>query len=109
MKHINTKTKYESIKQFLKELGQPNYRYKQMTDAIFKQRISEFEQMTILPKKVREELIKEFGTNILNIKPVFEQSSDQVRKVLFEISGNDKVEAIGLKYRAGWESFCLYI
>ncbi len=107
MKHINTKTKYESIKQFIKELGQPNYRYKQMTNAIFKQRISEFEQMTILPKTVREELIQEFGTNILNIKPIFEESSEQVRKVLFEISGNDKVEAIGLKYRAGWESFCI--
>ncbi|MGG3889615.1 Cfr family 23S rRNA (adenine(2503)-C(8))-methyltransferase [Metabacillus fastidiosus] len=104
---MNTKTKYERIQQFLIDLGQPNYRFKQITDAIFKQRINEFERMTVLPKTVRDELKKEFGENVLSIEPVFEQSSEQVRKVLFKISGDNQVEAVGMKYRAGWESFCI--
>ncbi|MFD2115350.1 Cfr family 23S rRNA (adenine(2503)-C(8))-methyltransferase [Paenibacillus yanchengensis] len=104
---MNKKTKYERIQQFLTDIGQPNYRFKQITNAIFKQRINAFEQMTALPKNVRDELKKEFGENVLSIKPVFEQSSQQVRKVLFEISGNNRVESVGMKYRAGWESFCI--
>ncbi|MCW9132501.1 Cfr family 23S rRNA (adenine(2503)-C(8))-methyltransferase [Bacillus paramycoides] len=107
MRFLNTKTKYARMQQFLTNLEQPKYRFKQITDAIFKQRIHKFEQMTALPKTIRDELKKEFGENLLSIEPVFEQSSQQVRKFLFKISGNNQVEAVGMKYRAGWESFCI--
>lgn len=107
MKVMKNETKYERMQQFITEQGQPNYRYKQIIDALFKQRIGEFEKMVMLPKTLRNELIKEFGENVLSVKPVLETSSQQVDKVLFELSDNNRVEAVRMNYRAGWESFCI--
>ncbi|MWV42653.1 Cfr family 23S rRNA (adenine(2503)-C(8))-methyltransferase [Paenibacillus sp. HJL G12] len=99
--------KYTRIKAFLKEHHYPDYRMKQILNAIFKERIEQFNEMNVLPKSLREMLVKEFGESILDIVPLKEQHSEQVTKVLFEISGNEKIETVNMKYRAGWESFCI--
>lgn len=107
MLRINATTKYGKIQQFLKSMKQPDYRFKQIIHAIFQQRVGYFEQMDVLPKTLREQLINEFGENILNINPVSEHTSQQVKKVLFRLPDSNKIEAVGMKYHAGWESFCI--
>jgi 23S rRNA (adenine-C8)-methyltransferase len=46
--------------------------------------------MDVLPKTLREQLINEFGENILNINPVSEHTSQQVKKVLFRLPDSNK-------------------
>ncbi|MGG6310772.1 Cfr family 23S rRNA (adenine(2503)-C(8))-methyltransferase [Paenibacillus macerans] len=100
-------SKYEKIGQILKYLGQPDYRYRQIADAIFKQRVSHFEHMSMLPKRLRETLIRELGNQVSSLTPVLERSSSQVNKVLFSIPGGERVEAVRLSYKRGWESYCI--
>ncbi|EHB66695.1 MULTISPECIES: Cfr family 23S rRNA (adenine(2503)-C(8))-methyltransferase [Paenibacillus] len=104
MKHLS---KYEKIRKILSALKQPNYRYSQITEAIFKNKIRTFEAMNNLPKPLRNELIKELGNNVLSITPKMEQKSNQVSKILFAISGNEYIESVRLSYKTGWESYCI--
>ncbi len=107
MNKLSSKNKYSKIKQFLENYNQPSYRFKQITHAIFQQRIGKFDDMSALPKTIRNELIKEFGEHILTITPLTEQTSSQVNKVLFEVSGKEKIETANMQFEAGWESFCI--
>jgi len=102
-----TKTKYKIMKQIVSDLRLPEYRYKQITNAIFHQRIDNFDHMQILPKELRMALVNEFGNRVSSVKPVFIQDSKQVEKLLFELTDGEKIEAVGLKYKQGWESFCI--
>jgi 23S rRNA (adenine-C8)-methyltransferase len=100
-------SRYQKIQQIIFSLKEPDYRYLQITKAIFKQRIGEFERMTILPGILRDALINEFGYTVPGIKPVLEKASNQVSKVLFAIDGGNDIEAVRLSYKRGWESFCI--
>lgn len=100
-------SRYMRIGQLLKSLKQPDYRYRQITDAIFKHKIARFEQMTMLPKPLREALERELGEHIPGITPILEKSSRQVHKVLFSIDAGERIEAVRLSYRRGWESYCI--
>ncbi|MGG4343315.1 Cfr family 23S rRNA (adenine(2503)-C(8))-methyltransferase [Paenibacillus lautus] len=104
MKHLS---KYEKIRKILSALKQPNYRYSQITEAIFRNRIGTFEAMNNLPKPLRNELIKELGNNVLSITPKMEQKSNQVSKMLFAIPGDEYIESVRLSYKTGWESYCI--
>ncbi|GIN39291.1 hypothetical protein J19TS1_22400 [Heyndrickxia oleronia] len=104
---LKQNNKYGRIKEFLRKYNYPNFRMNQILNAIFKERISKFCEMSVLPKSLREILVKEFGESILGIVPLKEQYSEQVTKVLFGISGNEKIETVNMKYKAGWESFCI--
>lgn len=63
--------------------------------------------MTMIPKVLREALIKELGNNVLSVQPVIEKTSNQVSKILFAVSGTERVEAVRLSYKRGWESYCI--
>ncbi|REK76753.1 Cfr family 23S rRNA (adenine(2503)-C(8))-methyltransferase [Paenibacillus paeoniae] len=100
-------SRYEIIQQILLDLKQPGYRYKQVADAVFKQRIREYDQMHMLPQSVRNALIQQLGNRVCGVTPVLEQQSEQVSKLLLAIAGNERVEAVRLSYKRGWESYCI--
>ncbi|MDR7813885.1 Cfr family 23S rRNA (adenine(2503)-C(8))-methyltransferase [Lacrimispora sp.] len=102
-----TKTKYKIMKQIVSDMKLPDYRYEQIINAVFHQRIDDFDNMQILPKALRMALVNEFGNRVSSVKPVFIQDSIQAEKLLFELSDGEKIEAVGLKYKQGWESFCI--
>lgn len=102
-----TKTKYGKMKQIISNLKLPDYRYEQLTKAIFHQKIDNFDDMHILPKALRIALVNEFGNNVSSVIPVFSQDSKQAQKLLFELTDGERIEAVGLKYKQGWESFCI--
>ncbi|MFE4572743.1 Cfr family 23S rRNA (adenine(2503)-C(8))-methyltransferase [Paenibacillus chitinolyticus] len=104
---MKSTSKYEIIQHLMSDLKQPAYRFHQIADAIFKQRIGEYDRMTILPKGIRNELIKNLGEHVLNLTPVMQNTSNQVNKVLFAIEGGERVEAVQLSYERGWKSYCI--
>lgn len=105
--HIPSTTKYEQLKKFLSAEKEPDFRFNQVLQAVFKQRNAEFEQMTALPNPLRYKLIKQFGRNLLSIKPVSQVASAQAEKVLFETANGNRIETVAMKYRAGWHSYCI--
>lgn len=100
-------SKYETIRRLLSDAKQPEYRYAQVMDAIFKQNVGEYERMTLLPRSLREELTRTLGPSVCGIVPVKELVSRQVSKVLFAIEGGERVEAVRLTYERGWKSYCI--
>lgn len=100
-------SKYDMIRQVLTEWKQPSYRYAQITEAIFKGKVGEFERMVILPKSLREKLIQTLGPQVCSIYPVKEFTSSQVSKVLFAVGGYEHIEAVRLQYERGWKSYCI--
>ncbi|GGG68623.1 Cfr family 23S rRNA (adenine(2503)-C(8))-methyltransferase [Paenibacillus radicis (ex Gao et al. 2016)] len=100
-------SKYEKIQQIILGMKQPSYRYRQITTAIFQHRIREFEQMKMLPQSLRDKLIQELGNSVSSVTPVLEKQSSQVSKILFAVAGGERVEAVRLRYKRGWESYCI--
>lgn len=74
-----TKTKYGKVKQILSNLKLPDYRYEQLTKAIFHKRIDNFDDMYILPKALRIALINEFGNNVSSVIPVFSKTLNKLK------------------------------
>jgi 23S rRNA (adenine-C8)-methyltransferase len=100
-------SKYARIREFIAASGQPGFRCGQVFDAVFRNRIGRFEDMTILPMSLRQALRAEFGESILTLRRVATRKSKQAEKALFEMPDGNRVEAIALAFQAGWESFCI--
>lgn len=100
-------SKYERLREILRSWGAPAYRYQQVLQAIFGQRISTFSEMTALPAALRCDLRDQFGDHILSLKPVTESCSVQANKVLFELHDGHRLETVAMRYRAGWRSYCI--
>ena len=50
----------DELKQWLADHGQPTFRAKQIIQWVFQRRVTDFQQMSDLPKSLREELIESF-------------------------------------------------
>lgn len=105
MKQIESK--YYKMSQIISDLNLPDYRYEQVIKAIFTKRIEQFSKMHLLPGNLREVFIQEFGDQVNSIVPIVSQDSRQANKLLFQLSDGERIEAIGLHYKQGWESFCI--
>ena len=73
-------TKYEVIRQTIRDLGLPDYRYDQALDAIFKQRIKSYSDMRALPTALRSALAERLGDGVLTVAPYAVKRSEQDRK-----------------------------
>lgn len=100
-------SKYKKMKQLIADMRLPEYRYKQLLDAVFLQGIMRFEDMKLLLKTLREKLVEQFGETVVEIKAIHHEKSMQTDKVLFELSDGNRVETVGLFYKEGWNSFCI--
>ena len=100
-------SKYKKMKQLIADMRLPEYRYKQLLDAVFLQGIMRFEDMKLLPKTLREKLVEQFGETVVEIKAIHHEKSMQTDKVLFELADGNRVETVGLFYKEGWNSFCI--
>jgi len=71
----------------------PKFRVKQIFQWIYQNYFDDFEKMSNLPKKMREELNEKYEIYIPNIVRV-EESSDGSKKYLFELKDGHTVEAV---------------
>lgn len=102
-------SKYKKMKQLIADMRLPEYRYKQLLDAVFLQGIMRFEDMKLLPKTLREKLVEQFGETVVEIKAIHHEKSMQTDKVLFELSDGNRVETVGLFYKEGWTPFAFHL
>ena len=70
-------SKYKKMKQLIADMRLPEYRYKQLLDAVFLQGIMRFEDMKLLPKTLREKLVEQFGETVVEIKAIHHEKSMQ--------------------------------
>lgn len=107
---------YEEAERFVTEtLGEPKFRTKQIFDWLYGGETSDgslragacgFDEMTNLPKALREKLAARSEISVL--KPIREQVSqnDGTRKFLFALADGNAIESVFMRYKFG-NSICV--
>lgn len=91
------------IEDILNNMNAPPYRKKQVFEAVYKQHINTFRDMTAIPKELRAALEKELGDNVLSLKSIYETQDGQADKVLFETNDNNRIEAVLMTFKPNEE------
>ena len=91
--------KYDRIRRYLRQEGAPDFRYRQVVQAIFRDRIGRFSQMAALPRGLREDLAGRFSDDVSGLSRVASRNSDQAEKVLYGLPDGKRVEAVALNFQ----------
>jgi 23S rRNA (adenine2503-C2)-methyltransferase len=83
----------DELREFMVELGEKPFRARQLHDAIARRRITDFHQMTDLPKTLRRLLDERAAVTHTIIESVF-TSSDGTRRFLLKLGDKREVEAV---------------
>jgi 23S rRNA (adenine2503-C2)-methyltransferase len=95
------------LENFIKELGQPKFRAKQVFQWLYKDGgVTDWDQMTNVPKALREKLAEEADLGILKMLQVQKSKLDGTRKYLFELQDGNAIESVFMKYKYG-NSICV--
>jgi 23S rRNA (adenine2503-C2)-methyltransferase len=93
----------EKLKEVLK--NEPKFRHKQAWKAIFEDLITDWDDNTTLPKKLRENLNNECTLEI-DAEVFGSKKSDSV-KALITLEDNNKIETVLLKHDGGRNTVCV--
>ena len=86
-------TPMSDLTQWCQDAGQPAFRAKQIWQWIIQRRVVDFDQMTDLPLKFREQLADHwtvFSTRVVK----HQQDGDHTQKVLLQFSDDESVESV---------------
>lgn len=83
------------IYELIDELGFPKFRAKQLIEWIYGKNVNSYEDMTNLPKSMREKMSEEYPLNPSKIVDSVE-SYDGTKKYIIEYSDGTLVEAVGI-------------
>ena len=99
MNHLKSMTQSE-IGTVLKELGQPAFRAKQVFSWLHKG-VKSYEEMTNLPKSLRDMLAEKYPLNIPQVVRKQESKKDGTIKYLWQLSDGNCVETVLMRYHYG--------
>ncbi len=83
----------EAISLLMRELGQPDYRARQLADWLYRKRVRSFEEMTDLPRDLREQIAARFSLAPPEMVRVL-GSADTTRKYLFRLGDGSLIESV---------------
>jgi 23S rRNA (adenine2503-C2)-methyltransferase len=79
------------LQQIAEDMGLPRFSAKQMADWLYKKNITSIEEMSNLPKKMRELLAEKYETG-MTFPVKVQESTDGTKKYLFPTTGNKFIE-----------------
>lgn len=83
----------EDLKKVLIAEGEPAFRAKQISEWLWMKSARSFEEMTNLPKALREKLTETFSLNVVNIHQS-QHSADKTIKNTFKLADNNIIEGV---------------
>jgi len=86
------------LEETLRDWGEPRYRASQIWDWLYKQAASDFQQMTNLPKSLRERLQKQFVLDPFIPIGDITSSDGQTRKLALRLPDDEIIEAVWMRY-----------
>ncbi len=96
----------EELTQFVKELGEPAYRAKQIFGWLHEKTVKTPEEMHNLPGQLREKLQEACEWKTLDIRTVQASKKDGTRKYLFAAEDGNCIESVFMPYHHG-NSVCV--
>lgn len=86
----------DSLQAYLEQIGQPKFRAKQVLDWLYKKRARSWDDMSNLPKSLRERLLNDF--DIAPAKRLLaKESADQTEKLLLQMGDRALVETVVIR------------
>ncbi|MFZ2663764.1 MAG: radical SAM protein [Patescibacteria group bacterium] len=102
MNNMNTnENKIEQIERFL-DTKYPSFTINQITNAVYKQGVKSYTDISTIKKDLREELKDKFG-NVLSLKPIAVSKEKQAQKILFETIDGHRIESVRMIYNPNEE------
>ena len=96
----------EQLRERLAEAGQPAYRAKQLYEWMHVRLAASYDEMTNLPKALRERFAAEWPLTVHEKVVVLESEMDGTRKYLFRLADGNVIESVWMKYHHG-NSVCI--
>ena len=97
---------YNELVSFLEEKGQPAFRGKQVFSWLHEKCADSFDEMTNLPRTLREELAETCTLRPLTKREVLTSKIDGTKKYLFELWDGNLIESVMMPYKHG-NSVCV--
>jgi len=97
----------KKLSAWLKENGHPAFRFKQITDAVYKQGAATFEEITALPEPLRNAIKEKFRILAIEPETILESRSNDAVKASFWLKDKNKVESVLLNLFPGKWSICV--
>ncbi len=94
------------VTELVRELGEKPFRAKQLYDWIHKKGAASPEEMTNLPKRLKEQLAETVSFDYPSVRTMQESRLDGTRKYLFRLADGNYVESVLMKYHHG-NSVCI--
>ncbi len=88
------------LESFLKELGEPKFRAKQIFSWLHKG-VESFDEMTNISKGTREKLLEKSVVSTLKIREKYVSKIDKTTKYLFELPDGNCIESVVMYYNHG--------
>jgi 23S rRNA (adenine2503-C2)-methyltransferase len=96
---------FEQLKNWMIEQGEKPFRATQIYEWLYQKRVTDFSEMTNLPKTLREKLSEHF--DITTLKTLVKQTSkDGTMKFLFELHDGYSIETVLMRHNYG-NSICV--
>lgn len=95
---LTTLSKQETFKKLAVEYNLPAYVTSQINQAIYKQGVKSYAEITTISKELRQELTHELGS-ILTLTKVAESTDEQAQKILFETRDGLRIESVHMTYK----------
>lgn len=86
----------EKLNCWLQQLGQPSFRARQVKKWLFEKRATGLQEMTDLPRKLREELAAHFDLWTTRVVR-HQQASDGTEKLLLQLADGGRIECVLLR------------
>ena len=82
-------------------LGEPKFRAKQLYEWMHKKMAGSYDEMTNIPKSLKEKLKASYSYTSLKVVDVQESKLDETKKFLFGLSDGNVIESVFMKYKFG--------
>ncbi len=92
----------DSIFNIVKYMGQPSFRAKQIFTWLHKFGVDSFDEMSNLPKAMREKLAEDYYISSCKIEKKLISKKDGTVKYLFSLCDGEYVESVIMKYKYGY-------
>ena len=94
----------EKLEEYFINIGEKKFKATQVFEWIYRKGVRSFSDMTNISKETIDKLNEEFGFN--EIKIVKKQEDELVKKYLFELNDNNKIESVLMEHDYGL-SLCI--
>ncbi len=91
----------DELKSLLKEMGEPAFRAGQLYDWLHVKMASGYDEMTNIPKGLKEKLSGRCRLVSLKCLEVYESALDETKKYLFALHDGNVIESVFMKYKFG--------